>query len=353
MNLKQILFTNSDCYKAGVKIKPCGIGLHSTGASNTELRRYVQPDDGMLGKNLYNNHWNQPMSRKVSAHAFVGHQKDKSLATIQTLPWDMRTWTSGSGLVGNANTLGYIQWEVCEDNRKDKDYAMETYIESVELGAYLLDMFDLDPHGKTKEGFPVIADHALLHSLGIASNHADIFPWWYSKHGLTIAQFRRDVAKQMQKGVIPVTKPEKFPYTIRLEKGTPYYAGPSRLILVGHIEVTTNYTITDEDGNFGRLKSGAGWVQLRDDPVAPKPDPTPTAPKLIDTWARANTLKQGSKGKHVEVLQALLQAKGYDVQVIDGSFGSVTDKQVRAYQKAQGITVDGIVGYETWPVILK
>jgi len=45
--------------------------------------------------------------------------------------------------------------------------------------------------------------------------------------------------------------------------------------------------------------------------------------------------------------------RGYDVQAIDGSFGAVTDRQVRAYQKAQGITVDGIVGYETWPVILK
>lgn len=358
MNLKQIIFTNSDCYKAGVVIEPCGIGIHSTGASNTELRRYVQPDDGMLGKNLFNNHWNQPMSRRVCAHAFVGRQKDGTLATIQTLPWTMRTWTSGSGSKGNANTLGYIQWEVCEDNRNDKDYALETYRESVELAAYLCDMFGWDPHGKTKEGYPVIADHALLHSLGIASNHADIFPWWYSKHKLTIEQFRNDVKAKMKEGVIPVPKPEKFPYTIRLEQGTPYYAGPSTLVKAGAIEVTTNYTIVDEEGNFGRLKSGAGWVQIKDDPAPPKPTPTPTPPKpepvprLVDTWARANMIKQGSKGKHVEILQAALQMRGYDVQAIDGTFGSVTNKQVKAFQKDQGLTVDGIVGYETWPVIL-
>ena len=142
--------------------------------------------------------------------------------------------------------------------------------------------------------------------------------------------------------------PGKVPYTIRLDKGTPYYIQPDNTSKVaGKIEIAGVYTIVEEVGAYGWLKSGAGWVQVKDDP---KPDPVP---KLVDIWARVNTVRQGAKGKHVEVLQALLQMQGYDVQAIDGSFGAVTDRQVRAYQKAQGLTVDGIVGRETWPVILK
>ena len=155
----------------------------------------------------------------------------------------------------------------------------------------------------------------------MASNHGDVLHW-FGKWGITMDKIRQDIAAEMGQVVLPSPDPGTVPYTVRLEKGTPYYTGPSTLVKAGTIEVTTNYTIIDEEGNFGRLKSGAGWVQIRDEPAPPKPTPTPTppkpdpVPKLVDTWARANTLKQGSKGKHVEVLQALLQMRGYDVQEI-------------------------------------
>ena len=62
--------------------------VHSTGANNPWLKRYVGPDDGLLGKNQYNNHWNQPMDREVCVHAFIGKLADGTVATYQTLPWD-------------------------------------------------------------------------------------------------------------------------------------------------------------------------------------------------------------------------------------------------------------------------
>jgi toxin secretion/phage lysis holin len=52
------LLTNNDCYKAGKTITPKGIMVHSTGANNPNLKRYVGPDDGLLGVNQYGNHWN-------------------------------------------------------------------------------------------------------------------------------------------------------------------------------------------------------------------------------------------------------------------------------------------------------
>ena len=59
MNLRTLIFTNNAYYKAGRQITPKGIMVHSTGANNPNLKRYVGPDDGLLGKNQYNNHWNR------------------------------------------------------------------------------------------------------------------------------------------------------------------------------------------------------------------------------------------------------------------------------------------------------
>lgn len=81
MNLHKLIFTNNACYKAGRRITPKGIMVHSTGANNPWLKRYVGPDDGLLGKNQYNNHWNQPMDREVCVHAFIGKLADGTVAT--------------------------------------------------------------------------------------------------------------------------------------------------------------------------------------------------------------------------------------------------------------------------------
>lgn len=68
-----------------------------------------------------------------------------------------------------------------------------------------------------------------------------------------------------------------------------------------------------------------------------------------------NVLAKGSKGEQVKTLQRLLMAYGYSMGVYgaDGSFGNTTDKAVRAFQKAKGLTVDGSVGKNTWEKLLK
>ena len=109
MNLHTLIFTNNACYKAGRKITPKGIMVHSTGANNPWLKRYVGPDDGLLGKNQYNNHWNQPMDREVCVHAFIGKLADGTVATYQTLPWDHRGWHCGSGSKGSGNNTLPLQ----------------------------------------------------------------------------------------------------------------------------------------------------------------------------------------------------------------------------------------------------
>lgn len=54
------------------------------------------------------------------------------------------------------------------------------------------------------------------------------------------------------------------------------------------------------------------------------------------------TVKLGSRGKDVEIVQAKVGVP------VDGVFGPNTDKAVRAYQKNHGLTPDGIVGGHTW-----
>lgn len=188
MNLKQLYLTKNECYKAGRKITPKGIMVHSTGANNPNLKRYVGPDDGLLGKNQYNNHWNQPRpdGRQVCVHAFIGKLKDGSIATYQTLPWNHRGWHAG----GDANNT-HIGFEICEDNLTDKTYFNKVYKEAVELAAYLCKQYKLTEKN--------IIGHYEGYQKKIASNHGDPRPW-FSKHGKSMDTFRADVKKELAKG---------------------------------------------------------------------------------------------------------------------------------------------------------
>ena len=56
----------------------------------------------------------------------------------------------------------------------------------------------------------------------------------------------------------------------------------------------------------------------------------------------------GSRGDAVRKLQELLNALGYDCGSVDGIFGSKTKAAVLAFQKANGLGADGIVGPLTW-----
>lgn len=190
MNLKKLILTENECYKVGTKIKPCGVMVHSTAANNPWLKRYVGPDDGLLGVNVNNNHWNtfRPGGRQVCVHAFIGKLKDGSIATYQTLPFDMKGWHAG----GSANTKGYIGFEICEDGLTDSNYFNSVYKEAAEFTAYLCKQYNLDP---LKDG--VVICHQEGYKRGIASNHADVLHW-FPKHGKTMDDFRNDVAKLLK-----------------------------------------------------------------------------------------------------------------------------------------------------------
>ena len=124
---------------------------------------------------------------------------------------------------------------------------------------------------------------------------------------------------------------------------------------VGIVEKINGNKITVIEGNYNNR------VQRRTIAVdgkcirgygVPKYDPEPE--KKEEFKVNMKTLKKGSKGVQVKALQALLIGYGYSVgsSGVDGSFGPATDKAVRAYQKAKGLTADGICGKNTWTKIL-
>ena len=74
-------------------------------------------------------------------------------------------------------------------------------------------------------------------------------------------------------------------------------------------------------------------------PVTPKPPPANTQVKP--------TIRRGSTGPYVKLLQELLQLRGYLLDA-DGVFGPVTEQYVKNFQKANKLEVDGVVGPLTW-----
>ena len=87
------------------------------------------------------------------------------------------------------------------------------------------------------------------------------------------------------------------------------------------------------DGIVGKLT----WAKLYD-----------ATPVNVTPVTTQPMLRTGSRGDAVRKLQELLNAKGYTCGSADGIFGSKTYAAVLAFQKANGLAADGIVGSLTW-----
>lgn len=215
MKLLQCIFTESDCYKTKRTITPKGVMVHSTGANNPLLRRYVQPTASTpgrevllaaLGVNKNANHWNRP-GINACVHGFIGKLDDGSIASVQTLPWNHRGWHAGTGTSGGSANNTHISFEICEDGLTDPAYFKLIYQEAVELTAYLCKAYKLEP---LKDG--VVICHSEGYRRGVASGHADV-EHWFPRHGKSMDDFRRDVAAALNgdpaEKPVPEDKPDK------------------------------------------------------------------------------------------------------------------------------------------------
>ena len=303
MKLVENILTKNPCFTAGQKIKVRGLMLHSVGCPQPKA-------------SVFMNNWNKSSYDNACVHGFI----DANDGTVyQTLPWNHRGWHCGRS--GNNTHIGV---EMCEPstiqytrgssfNILNKNNAVaatqRTYNSAVELFAYLCKEYNLNP---LEPG--VIVSHKEGNALGIASNHGDPEHLWRGL-GLsyTMDGFRADVNKAM--GNVEVKPVVKEMYRIRkswedaksqigaysvLENAVAackegykvfdslgqvvftreYNTAPNYKVRVavdalnirrgpgtnyktnGCIRDRGIYTIVETNGDWGRLKSGAGWIHL-------------------------------------------------------------------------------------------
>lgn len=70
------------------------------------------------------------------------------------------------------------------------------------------------------------------------------------------------------------------------------------------------------------------------------------------TLAGCPTLKKGVQGNITKLLQERLVKIGYNTNGVDGIFGNGTYSAIREFQKTRGLSIDGIVGQNTWRKLL-
>lgn len=199
MEILQAYQTKNPSYTRNRAIKPVGILVHSTGAVNRSLKRYVDSVE-RLGQNQYGNHWNKSSATK-SVHAFIGHDKDGEVIVVNTLPYDRACWGAGKGSKGSANydPQAHIQFEICQGSDDDSDYYWKAITVAEEYCVYLCKEF-----GWTADN---ITSHKEAHAAGYANNHGDPHSWMV-KFGDNMAKFRTRVAMRLG-GSVPEVKVEE------------------------------------------------------------------------------------------------------------------------------------------------
>ena len=99
---------------------------------------------------------------------------------------------------------------------------------------------------------------------------------------------------------------------------------------------------------------GSGTQKKLDSGTAVPAESTQALPEETAAPAQGgtlSTLRKGSSGGEVLVLQQYLQSLGYLSASPDGQFGSATDRAVKLFQEANGLTADGVAGPGTLSIL--
>ena len=134
---------------------------------------------------------------------------------------------------------------------------------------------------------------------------------------------------------------------------------PAVLVEYGFMDSTTDAPVILTDSYarlvaYATMEGIAKVASLKKKTTQPETK-TETTKEEKTVNVTLNVLQKGSKGEQVKALQRMLYAMGYALGTknpCDGDFGAKTDAAVRAYQKDNRLTADGIVGEKTWTSLL-
>jgi peptidoglycan hydrolase-like protein with peptidoglycan-binding domain len=114
---------------------------------------------------------------------------------------------------------------------------------------------------------------------------------------------------------------------------------------------TLGYLTTEPDGKYGKYTVAAVKRFQEINGLIPDGFLGPNTVSLLTSGkAHANALVLGMKGDDVKSMQNLLKALGY-MSHVTGYYGSETESAVKAFQKRNGLTVDGTVGKQTMTLL--
>lgn len=92
-------------------------------------------------------------------------------------------------------------------------------------------------------------------------------------------------------------------------------------------------------------------VQVTNAPVVTQQITTPPTKAPVTNTPEPASMQIGFSGQEVRNVQKRLKELGYYTGSVDGDFGLATDKAVKAFQKANGLTADGKIGPKTLEVL--
>lgn len=324
MKIVQSILTQNPCYKAGRKITVKKLMLHSVGCA--------QPSATVFTKR-----WNSASYDRACVHAFI----DANDGTVyQTLPWNHRAWHSGGS--ANNDTIGvemcessYIKYIGVSDKfnvinaAAAKAHATTAYNAAVELFAYLCKQYNLDP-------LTDILSHAEGAKKGVASGHSDPEHYWTQLGtGYTMNGFRKDVKAAMG-GAQTTTAAKKT------------------------IDQLAQEVIAGKWGNGAdrrnRLEAAGYDYETVQAAVRAKLNKPTTTTKKETVMVELRKLSKGMTGNDVRQAMLILKDRGYYTATIpktDNEFGPKMYNAVIAFQKAEKIDPDGVIGKDTWGRLLE
>ena len=183
---------NNGAFKAARPMptgSPAGIIIHSTGANNPNLKRYVNAPE-ICGENPYRNYFDRADS-DVCPHAVIGKDKNGEVKAAKLLPWNVCCWGCGSGSKGSYNYApAYIQIEIAEDALNDRAYFKEAFGLAADLCQRLMKNYPTIKSGN-------IISHKEACARGYASNHGDP-EHWLARFGKNMDWFRSLIAPEKQ-----------------------------------------------------------------------------------------------------------------------------------------------------------
>ena len=296
----------NDCYKRGLKTTKKGIVRHNTGAGNPNLKRYID-DPERLGKNAYGNHWNQSGTGKC-VHYFVGLDKNNVVRIYHVLPDSYACWGNGSHpRTKKSLNRTHIQYEICDDGFKSREYFEATHKAARYLEAYLCVKYGWSSNA--------IVSHWESYLKGVGSAHGDDNDW-LKKFGTNMDEERAKVKKLIKEMKAKKNnKDDEIKTVTKVDKDEK----PQVKNYVTGLQKSLNSLgeKLDVDGAYGAKTSAA--------------------------MSRHN-VKKGMKNILVKHFQWWLKKAGFYKGEVDSSFGPQMLEATKKAQAKVGVSADGIIG---------